>query len=69
MDSQKFPNRSEASNARLLLVVDKASKIPVVYPLPSEEAHGVASLLVNICLIFGYLRILGPMVGGSQRVQ
>ena len=53
VDLQKFPNTSEARNEYLLLVVDKSSKFPFAYPLPSKKAHGVAHLLLDRCLTSG----------------
>ena len=53
VDLQRFPNTSEAGNEYLLLVVDKASKFLFGYPLPSKEAHGVARILLDLCLTFG----------------
>ena len=51
VDLQKVPNTSEAGNEYLLLGIDKASKFPFAYPLPSKEAHGVR-LLLDLCFTF-----------------
>ena len=50
VDLQRIPNTPEAGNECLLLVVDKASRFLIAYPLPSKEAHAVARLLLDLCL-------------------
>ena len=65
VDLEKFPNKSEAGNEYLLLAVDKASKFPFAYPLPSKEAHGVAPLLVDLCLTFGVPSFIRADGGGE----
>ena len=65
VDLQKFPNTAEAGNKYLLLVVDKASKFPFAYPLPSKEAHGVARLLLDLCLTFGVSWFIRADGGGE----
>ena len=50
---------SEAGNKYLLVVVDRASKLPFVYPLLNKTADNVAKKLLKLLLTFGiplYLR-------------
>ena len=49
----------------MLLVVDKASKFPFAYPLPSKEAHGVARLLLDLGLTFGMPSFIRADGGGE----
>ena len=65
VDLQKFPNTSDAGNEYLLLVVDRASRFPFAYPLPSKEAHGVARLLLDLCLTFGVPSFIRADGGGE----
>ena len=65
VDLQKVPNTSEAGNEYLLLGIDKASKFPFAYPLPSKEAHGVARLLLDLCLTFGVPSFIRADGGGG----
>ena len=67
VDLEKFPNKSEAGNEYLLLAVDKASKFPFAYPLPSKEAHGVARILLDLCLTFGVPSFIRADGGGGVR--
>ena len=50
---QRFPNTPDAGIEYLLLVVNKASKFPFAYPVPSKEAHGVTRILLDLSLTFG----------------
>ena len=68
VDLQKFPNTSEAGN-EYLLVVDKASKFPFAYPLPSKDAHEVARLLLDLCLTFGVPSFIKVDGGGNSLQQ
>lgn len=34
-------------------MIDKASKLPFSFPLPSKQANGVARKLFQLCLTFG----------------
>ena len=53
----------------MLLVVDKASKFPFAYPLPSKDAHEVARLLLDLCLIFGVPSFIKVDGGGNSLQQ
>ena len=50
---QRIPNTSEAGNEYFLLVVNKASRLLFGYPLPCDEAHGEARLLLDLYRTFG----------------
>ena len=62
---RNFRTRRRRENEYLLLVVDKASKFPFAYPLPSKEAHGVARLLLDLCLTFGVSWFIRADGGGE----
>ena len=53
MDLQEMRMPSETGNHILLLVVDRATRFPFAFPLPSKEAIGVARNLLQLCLTFG----------------
>ena len=52
-------------NRYLLLVVDKASKSPFAFPLPSKQAEEVARHLLQLCLTFGVPRVIRSDGGGE----
>lgn len=53
MDLLDMKVNSKSGNRYLLLVVDRASKFVLAYPLPSKEALGVSHKLVQLLLTFG----------------
>ncbi|CAB1114741.1 unnamed protein product [Ectocarpus sp. CCAP 1310/34] len=53
MDIQDMKVTSEKGNRYLLVVVDRASKFLTAFPLPSKDALGVSSKLLELLLIFG----------------
>ena len=53
MDFMSLGVKSLTNNEYLLLVVDKASRFPFAFPLPSKQADGVARQLLQLCLTFG----------------
>ena len=53
VDIQDTGVKSDASNKVLLVAVDKASKFLFTFPLPTEEALGVARKLLEVMLLFG----------------
>ena len=56
---------SLSHNKYLLLVVDKASRFPFVYPLPSKQADGVARQLLELCLTLGVPKVIRSDGGGE----
>ena len=65
MDLQEMRMPSETGNHILLLVVDRATRFPFAFPLPSKEAINVARNLLQLCLIFG-VPVLIRSGGGSE---
>ncbi|CAB1100402.1 unnamed protein product [Ectocarpus sp. CCAP 1310/34] len=53
MDIVKIDLPSLTGNNYILLVVDRASKLPFGFPLETKQAVGVARVLVEQCLTFG----------------
>lgn len=53
MDILKIDTRSLSGNKYILLLVDRASKFPFGFLLPSKETVGVARILNELCLTFG----------------
>lgn len=58
MDILKIDTPSDSGNVYILLVVDRASKFPFGFPLPSKEATGVASKLIELCLTLGVPKVI-----------
>jgi len=56
---------SLSGNKYLLLVVDKASRFPFAYPLPSKQAEGVARHLMQLCLTLGVPQAIRCDGGGK----
>ena len=56
---------SLSHNKYLLLVVDKASRFPFAYPLPSKQADGVARQLLELCLTLGVPKVIRSDGGGE----
>ena len=65
MDLLKMGATSLAGNSHLLLVVDKGSKFPFAFPIPSKEAEGVARHLLQLCLMFGVPHAVRTDGGGE----
>ena len=63
---QRFPNTSHDGIEYLLLMVDKASKFPFAYPVPSKEAKGVARILLHLCLAFWVPSLIRADGGGDH---
>ncbi|CAB1107819.1 unnamed protein product [Ectocarpus sp. CCAP 1310/34] len=53
MDILKIDTPSQTSNNHILLVVDRASKFPFGFPLETNQAVGVARVVVELCLTYG----------------
>lgn len=53
VDLMRAGTESNTGNKYLLLVVEKASKFPLAYPLPVKQAEGVTRHLMQLCLAFG----------------
>jgi len=53
MDIQDMKVVSEAGNRYLLVVVDRATKFLLAYPLPSKGSLGVSQKLLELLLLFG----------------
>ena len=53
MDTQDMKTTSGKGNRYLLVVVDRASKLLTVFPLPTKEATGVSRELLGLLLTFG----------------
>ena len=53
MDIHDMGARSEAGNKHLFVIVDKASKFLITYPLPNKTAENVAKKLLELLLIYG----------------
>ena len=47
---------SRTGNKYIVLVVDRASRFPFAFPLPSKRTKKVARILANLCLTFGIPR-------------
>ena len=60
MDRQDITVTSAKSNRRLLVVVDRASKLLACFPLPGEETLGVIRKLLELLLTFA-LPALDPL--------
>ena len=58
VDLLRIGTTSLAGNEYILLAVDKASKFPFVFPIPTKRAEGVAQHLFQLCLTFGIPRVL-----------
>ena len=58
MDLLWIGRASVSENVYLLLAVDKASKFPLAFPLPSKKAVDVARHLLQFCFTFGVSRVL-----------
>ena len=53
MDIQNMGQRIEANTHHLLTAVDKASKFPCTFLLPTKEALEVTRTILNVVLTFG----------------
>ena len=58
VDLLRIGTTSLAGNEYILLAVDKASKFPFAFPIPTKRAEGVAQHLLQLCLTFGILCVL-----------
>ena len=58
VDLLRIGTTSLAGNEYILLAVDKASKFPFAFPIPTKKAEGVAQHLLQLCLTFGIPRVL-----------
>ena len=58
LDLLRIGTTSLAGNEYILLAVDKASKFPFAFPIPTKRAEGVAQHLLQLCLTFGIPRVL-----------
>ena len=56
-------------NQHILLVVDRASRFPFAFPLPSKGLKEVARILANLCLTFGVPRNFRSDGGGEFRSE
>ena len=65
VDLMRIGTQSLAGNKYLLLVVDKASKFPFAFPLPSKQAEGVARHLMQLCLTLGIPKMIRYDGGGE----
>ena len=65
VDLLRIGTPSLAGNKYLLLAVDKASKFPFAYPLPSKQAEGVARHLMQLCLTLGITKVIRRDGGGE----
>ena len=65
IDLMSVGTESLSGNRYLLLVVDKASKFPFAFPLPSKQAEEVARHLLQLCLTFGVPRVVRSDGGGE----
>ena len=58
IDILKSDTRSLSGNKYVLLVVNRASRIPFGFPLATKQAVGVARILTELCLTFGVPRVI-----------
>ena len=58
MDILMVDTPSLSCNNYVLLVVDRASKFPLGFPLETKQAVGVARVLTELCLTFGVARVI-----------
>ena len=66
VDLLRIGTTSLAGNEYILLAVDKTSKLPFVFPIPTKRAEGVAQHLLQLCLTFSIPRVLlATEVGNS----
>ena len=69
IDLLTIDTTSRSNNKHILLVVDRASKFPFGFPLPTKEADGVARILAELCLTFGVPRKIRSDRGKEFRAQ
>ncbi|CAB1118123.1 unnamed protein product [Ectocarpus sp. CCAP 1310/34] len=69
MDILKIDTPSQTGNNYILLVVDRASKFPIGFPLETKQAVGVARVVVELCLTYGVPKTVrcdgGPEFGAE----
>ena len=65
MDILQIDVPSRVGNRYVLLVVDRASKFPFGFALPSKQAEGVARVLLELCLTFGVPKTISCDGGGE----
>ena len=58
MDMFKIDTPSISGNKYVLLVVNRASKFSIGFPLETKQAVGVARVLTELCLTFGVPRVI-----------
>ena len=56
MDLLAIDTTSLTNNKYVLLIVDRASKFPFGFPLPTKQAESVSRILAELCLTFGVPR-------------
>ena len=65
MDILRIDTASKSGNNYVLLVVDRATKFPFAFPLPSKQAEGVARVMTELCLMFGVPDVVSCDGGGE----
>ena len=65
IDILSMGTTSRTGNTYILLGVDRASRFPFAFPLPSEGTKEVARILANLCLTFGVPRNFRSDGGGE----
>ena len=58
VDLLRTGTTSLAGNEYILLAVDKASRFPFAFPIPTKRAEGAAQHLLQLCLTLGIPRVL-----------
>ena len=69
VDNLSIGTTSQIGNKYVLLVVDRASRFPFAFPLPSKGTKKVARIFTNLCLTFGVPRNFRSDGGGEFRSE
>ena len=69
MDIQDLKHESQDGNRYLLVVVDRASKFLLTYPLPSKNAVEVSRKVMAVLLTFGMPPSTRSIAGGEFTAQ
>ena len=69
VDILSMGTTSRTGNKHILLAVDRASRFPFAFPLPSKGTKEVARILANVCLTYGVPRNFRSDGGGEFRSE